>query len=159
MWWLIKKEQHQNHRGPRKWRQRTQRWRFMWGNHTRTLSYPEERQTSKPRKHRELPSDSRKTNYQHIISYSNSQNKETRKELWKQQRKKALTLQVQPDQVLSRPIHRNWQDRKEWRDIFNVLNWKNKQPNALHSARLFVQNRKGDKVFPRHRKTTDVCDQ
>ena len=32
-----------------------------------------------------------------------------------------------------------WQARKEWQDIFNVLNWKNMQPRILYPARLTLK--------------------
>ena len=43
--------------------------------------------------------------------------------------KKSLTYK-------GRPIHRIWQARKEWQDIFSVLNQKNMQPRILYPARL-----------------------
>ena len=39
-----------------------------------------------------------------------------------------------------------WQARREWHDIFNVLNGKNMQ-NTL-SSKAVIQNRRRDKSFP-----------
>ena len=50
--------------------------------------------------------------------------------------KKVLNLQGKTYEVCRRPIHRIWQARKEWQDIFNVLNQKNMQPRIFYPARL-----------------------
>ena len=50
--------------------------------------------------------------------------------------KKVPNLQGKTDQVCSRPIPETWQARKEWQDIFNVLNQQNMQPRILYPERL-----------------------
>ena len=51
-----------------------------------------------------------------------------------------------------------WQARKEWQDIFNVLNWENMQPRILYPARLSFKLEGGIKKFPRQTKTKGVHD-
>ena len=41
-----------------------------------------------------------------------------------------------------------WQARKEWQDIFNVLNQKNMQPRILYPARLSFKIEGERKSFP-----------
>ena len=42
----------------------------------------------------------------------------------------------------------NWQARKEWQDIFNVLNHKNIKPKILYPARLSFKIEGEIKSFP-----------
>ena len=53
--------------------------------------------------------------------------------------KDVLKLQMKTDQVHNRHIHRNWQAKKEWQDIFNVLSWKTMQPRILYPSRLSIK--------------------
>ena len=53
--------------------------------------------------------------------------------------KNVLNLQGKIDQVHSRSVYRNWQARKEWQAIFNVLSEKNMQPRILYAARLSLR--------------------
>ena len=41
-----------------------------------------------------------------------------------------------------------WQARKEWQDIFNVLNQRNMQPRILYQARLSFKIQGERKSFP-----------
>ena len=41
-----------------------------------------------------------------------------------------------------------WQARKEWQDIFNVLNQKNMQPRILYQAKLSFKIKEEIKSFP-----------
>ena len=45
-----------------------------------------------------------------------------------------------------------WQARKDWQDIFRVLNEKNMQPRILYPARLSFRI-EGSKEFPRKTRT------
>ena len=49
-----------------------------------------------------------------------------------------------------------WQARREWHDIFKVLNEKNLQPRI--SSKSINQNRKRGKEIPRQTKTKGVPD-
>ena len=45
-----------------------------------------------------------------------------------------------------------WQARKEWQDIFNVMNQKNMQPRILYPARLSFKIEGETKSFPNKQK-------
>ena len=45
-----------------------------------------------------------------------------------------------------------WQARREWQEIFNVLNWKNMQPRILYPARLLFRIEGERKPFPEKQK-------
>ena len=52
-----------------------------------------------------------------------------------------------------------WQTRKEWQDIFNMLNQKKKYVvNNSLSSKAVIQNRRRDKEFPRQTKSKGVCE-
>ena len=70
--------------------------------------------------------------------------------------KKSLTGKVKQIRFAADLSTETWQARKEWQDIFTVLNQKNMQPRILYPARL-IQNRR-DKKFPRQTKIKGVCD-
>ena len=63
-------------------------------------------------------------------------------------KKKVHNLKGKTYQVYSRPIHRNWQARKEWQDISSKLNQKNMQPRILYPARLSIKIEGEIKSFP-----------
>ena len=46
-----------------------------------------------------------------------------------------------------------WQARKEWQDIFNVLNWRNMQPRILYPASQSFKIEGEIKEFPRQTKS------
>ena len=50
--------------------------------------------------------------------------------------KKSLTYKRRQIRFTADLFTETWQARKEWQDIFNVLNWKNMQPRILYPARL-----------------------
>ena len=49
--------------------------------------------------------------------------------------KKSLTYKGRQIRFTADLYTETWQARKEWQDIFNVLNWKNMQPRNLYPAR------------------------
>ena len=51
-------------------------------------------------------------------------------------KKKSLTYKGKQIRFTADLSTETWQARKEWQDIFNVLNWKNMQPRILYLARL-----------------------
>ena len=50
--------------------------------------------------------------------------------------KKSLTYKGRQIRFAADLSTETWQARKEWQDIFNVLNWKNRQPRILYPSRL-----------------------
>ena len=50
-----------------------------------------------------------------------------------------------------------WQARKDWQDIFRVLNEKNMQPRILYPARLSFKM-EGEIELPRQAATKRICD-
>ena len=71
--------------------------------------------------------------------------------------KKSLTYKGRPIRVAADLSTEIRLARKEWQDIFNVLNQKNMQPRILHPARLSFKIER-DKKFPRQTKIKGVCD-
>ena len=69
--------------------------------------------------------------------------------------KKVLNLQGKTDQVSSRPTTELWQARKEWQDIFNVLNQKNMQLTILYPGRLSFKIEGEIKSFPDKQKVKE----
>ena len=59
--------------------------------------------------------------------------------------KKSLTYKGRQIRFAADLSTETWQARKEWQDIFNVLNQKNMQPRNLYTARLSF---KIEKSFP-----------
>ena len=65
--------------------------------------------------------------------------------------KQALTYKGRPLRVVADLFTETWQARKEWEEIFNVMNRKNMQPRILYPASLSF--RIGEiKVFPNKQK-------
>ena len=50
--------------------------------------------------------------------------------------KKSLTYKGRQTKFAAHLSTETWQARKEWQDIFSVLNQKNMQPRILYTARL-----------------------
>ena len=50
--------------------------------------------------------------------------------------KKSVTYKGRQIRFAAELSTETWQARKEWQDIFNVLNWKNMQSRILCPARL-----------------------
>ena len=108
-------------------------------------------QTSKSRKHRGPPLDSTKTDHQQGHKYFvNKFTKYSVKEriLKAAREKKPLTYKGKQIRFAADLSTETWQARKEWQDIFNVLNQKNVQPRILYPARLSFKLEGEIKSFP-----------
>ena len=62
--------------------------------------------------------------------------------------KQALNYKVRYIRVVADLSTEIWQARREWQEIFNVLNRKNMQPRILYPARLSLRIEGERKVFP-----------
>ena len=62
--------------------------------------------------------------------------------------KKSLTYKGRQIRFAADLSTETWQARKEWQDIFNVLNQKNMQPRILYPARLSFKIEGETKSFP-----------
>ena len=62
--------------------------------------------------------------------------------------KQALTYKDRHIRVVADLSTETWQARKEWQEIFNLLNRKNMQPRILYSARLSFRIEGEIKAFP-----------
>ena len=62
--------------------------------------------------------------------------------------KKSLTYKGRQIRFATDLSTETWQARKEWQDIFNVLNQKNMQPRILYPARLSFKIEREIKSFP-----------
>ena len=72
--------------------------------------------------------------------------------------RKSLTYKGRQIRFASDLSTETWQARKEWQDIFNVLNQKNMQPRILYPARLSFKIEGEIKSFPDKQKTKGVHD-
>ena len=66
--------------------------------------------------------------------------------------KRALTYQGRPIRLVTDLSTETWQARKEWQEIFNVMNRKNMQPRILYPANLSFRIEGEIKVFPNKQK-------
>ena len=71
--------------------------------------------------------------------------------------KKSLTHKGRLIRLVADLSTETWQARREWHDLFNMLNGKNLQPRKLYPARLYFRI-EGEIEFPRQTKTKGVCD-
>ena len=62
--------------------------------------------------------------------------------------KKSLTYKGRQIRFAPNLSIETWQARKEWQDIFNMLNWKNMQPKSHYPARLSFEIEGEMKSFP-----------
>ena len=62
--------------------------------------------------------------------------------------KHALTYKGRPIRLMTDLSFETWQARKEWQEIFNVMNRKNMQPRILYPASLSFRIEGEIKVFP-----------
>ena len=62
--------------------------------------------------------------------------------------KQSLTYKGRQIRFAANVSTETWQTRKEWQDIFNVLNQKNMQPRILYPARLSFKVEGEIKSFP-----------
>ena len=70
--------------------------------------------------------------------------------------KRALTYKERPIRLVTNLSSETWQARKEWQEIFNVMNRKNMQPRILYPASLSFRI-EGDKGLPKQTKTEGIC--
>ena len=82
-----------------------------------------------------------------IVKFSNSKDKE--KILKAARDKKSLTFMGRSIRLTADLSTETWQAKKDWQDIFRVLNEKNMQPRILYPARLSFRIRRRDKELPR----------
>ena len=66
--------------------------------------------------------------------------------------KRALTYKGKPIRLVTNLSTETWQARKEWQEIFNVMNRKNMQPRILYPANLSFRIDGEIKVFPNKQK-------
>ena len=66
--------------------------------------------------------------------------------------KHALTYKGRPIRLVSDVSTEVWQARKQWQEIFNVMNRKNMQPRILYPASLSFRIKGEIKVFPNKQK-------
>ena len=66
--------------------------------------------------------------------------------------KQALTYNDRHMMVVADPSTETWQARKEWQEIFNVMNRKYMQPRILHPASMSFRIEREIKVFPNKQK-------
>ena len=69
--------------------------------------------------------------------------------------KRALTYKGRHIRVVADLSTETWQARKEWQEIFNVMNRKNMQPRIFNPASV-IQNRRREKGFPKQTKTEGI---
>ena len=62
--------------------------------------------------------------------------------------KKSLTYKGRQNRFAAEQSTESWQARKEWQDIFNMLNWKNMQPRIIYPPRLSLKIEGELKSFP-----------
>ena len=62
--------------------------------------------------------------------------------------KRALTYKGRPLRLMTDLSTETWQARKEWQEIFNVMNRKKMQPRILYPANLSFRIEGEIKVFP-----------
>ena len=63
----------------------------------------------------------------------------------------ALTYKGRHIRVVADVSTETWQARKEWQEIFNVMNKKNTQPRILLPRKSVIENRRTDKGFPKQK--------
>ena len=66
--------------------------------------------------------------------------------------RRALTYKGRPIRLVTDLSSETWQARKEWQEIFNVMNRKNMQPRSLYPASLSFRIEGDIKVFPNKQK-------
>ena len=66
--------------------------------------------------------------------------------------KHALTYKGRPIRLVTDLSTETWQARKQWQEIFNVINRKNMQPRILYPANLSFRIEGEIKVFPNKQK-------
>ena len=69
--------------------------------------------------------------------------------------KRALTYKGRPIRLVTDLSTETWQARKEWQEIFHVMNRKNMQPRILYPASLSFRIEGEIKVFPNKQKLNE----
>ena len=92
---------------------------------------------------------------QHIVKLAKYKDKE--KILKAARGKCALTYKGRPIRLTTDLSFETWQARKDWHEIFNLLNRKNMQPRILYPASLSFRIEGEIKVFPKKTKTEGIC--
>ncbi|KAF0878913.1 LORF1 protein, partial [Crocuta crocuta] len=82
----------------------------------------------------------------------NRQNKDKYRILKAARSKRALTHKGKPIRVVTDLLTETRQARKQWQEIFNVMNKKNIQPRILYQASLSFRIEGQIKVFPNKQK-------
>ena len=70
--------------------------------------------------------------------------------------KRALTYKGRPIRLVTDLSTETWQARKEWQEIFNVMNRKNMQLRILYAASLSFRIEGEIKVFPNKQKLKEL---
>ena len=70
--------------------------------------------------------------------------------------KRALKYKGRPIRLVMDLSTETWQARKEWQEIFNVMNRKNMQPRILYPANLSFRIEGEIKVFPNKQKLNEL---
>ena len=70
--------------------------------------------------------------------------------------KRALTYKGRLIRLVTDLSTETWQARKEWQEIFNVMNRKNMQPRILYLANLSFRIEGDIKVFPDKQKLKEL---
>ena len=70
--------------------------------------------------------------------------------------KHALTCKGRPIRLVSDLSTETWQARKEWQEIFNVMNRKKNAVNDPLPSKSVIQNRRRDKGLPKQTKTEGI---
>ena len=81
-----------------------------------------------------------------------AKHKEKEKILKAARDKHALTYKGRPIRLVTDLSTETWQARKEWQEIFNVMNGKNMQPRILYPASLSFGIEGEINVFPNKQK-------
>ena len=79
-------------------------------------------------------------------------NGEGQRERETQNRKQAPTYKGKPIRLVADLSTETWQARKEWQEIFNVINRKNVQPRNLYPVSLSFRIEGEIKVYPNKEK-------
>ena len=70
--------------------------------------------------------------------------------------KRALTYKGRPIRLVTYLSFETWQARKDWHEIFNVLNRKKYAAENPLSSKSVIQNRRRDKGLPKQTKTEGI---
>ena len=94
--------------------------------------------------------DFNRSSARHIVKLEKYKDKE--KILKAARDKRTLTYKGRPIRLVTDLSTENWQARKEWQEIINVINRKNMQPRIRYPAGLSFRIEGEIKVFPNKQK-------